>query len=824
MNGPAIRRLSVAALLLLDCAVLALSCLNLPALLGRPAAPFSVERDGDFARVGRAAEAGLGAAFREGDLVLSWNGRPLGSQADLDLDLMSRKAGEPARVSLLRKGVEISASFALRPFFTVSYVVAVAAIGLLTWLTAVFLLLRRPQDPTALAAHFALVGMSATVMLAWEGAPARTPLDEAAPALFFLSYALSAGAFLHFALVFPARLIRSTVLRWGLTGGLPFGILIPTLLSCRELHAHPTAGHLAGFRGWFLAFHILLWGFILGALVILAVRSARACQPEERKKLRLLLWGGLLGAGPFFLFTTLPDILAPAWSIPETYTMLAFPLIPLAVATAVIRYNAFNIQVVVRRSTAYALVVAALFLIYATGVAALAPLVGAPAHLASGAAALLTALLFEPVRNLLHRLVDRKFFRVDYDFRMAAASFLQEIRSAGDTKDLADAVMRSTTRIIPSERVGLFRLVPPCTRLEVLVSEGFPPLAGHGVPFHLEALRSPLRTPVGLPDLVEPGVRVEPADRGVFERWGIALVFPILDGNCRPIAFLALGPRKSGARFSSEDVDLLVSAAAQTGLALERIESRKEVRLHEEEAARLAELNRLKTDFLSYVSHEFRTPLAAIRLFADLMEDGNHADPGRRKEFLNTIRGEADRLERMVGNVLDAARMEAGSLPMEVAAVDLVSVVSAALARADYRLTGQGFFVTYETPPEPVTVCADSFMLESAILNIIDNAVKYSPGERRLGVRVSREGEFGVCAVQDAGIGIPPASLPHIFQRFYRDPGSGSRVQGTGVGLSLVKHILDAHGGHIRVESRPEVGSTFTLLIPLEGDSPCRPS
>jgi two-component system phosphate regulon sensor histidine kinase PhoR len=247
--------------------------------------------------------------------------------------------------------------------------------------------------------------------------------------------------------------------------------------------------------------------------------------------------------------------------------------------------------------------------------------------------------------------------------------------------------------------------------------------------------------------------------------------------------------------------------------------------LEHAESERLKELNELKSDFVSYVSHELRTPLTSIKMFAELLRTRQRKPDSKGMEYLRIIEGESDRLNHMVTTILDAARMDRDMNIYVFEDVDLVDAAKTALAAMRYQLDKQGFRVLFlqklaprrreRTPGTTLMITADREATVQAITNLISNAIKYSGKKKHLKILILRDGKFALCRVQDKGVGISPEVLPHLFDKFYRDPTHSTRVQGIGLGLPLVHHIMQAHKGTVEVESVPGKGSTFTLSFPL---------
>jgi signal transduction histidine kinase len=222
----------------------------------------------------------------------------------------------------------------------------------------------------------------------------------------------------------------------------------------------------------------------------------------------------------------------------------------------------------------------------------------------------------------------------------------------------------------------------------------------------------------------------------------------------------------------------------------------------------------MKSDFVSTVSHEFRSPLASINQLGEMLRDGRVGDEGRREEYYGMIVTESQRLRRLVENVLDFARMEDGRKQYRFEAVDAVEWLRDIVGDFQAQVAARGFAVETDIPPDLPSIVVDRENLATAVKNLLDNAVKYSPESRTVRLEARVNGEGMSIAVRDRGIGISEEDQPRIFDRFYRGGGELSReVKGVGLGLNLVHHIVAAHGGAIDVESRQGEGSTFTIRL-----------
>jgi signal transduction histidine kinase len=243
---------------------------------------------------------------------------------------------------------------------------------------------------------------------------------------------------------------------------------------------------------------------------------------------------------------------------------------------------------------------------------------------------------------------------------------------------------------------------------------------------------------------------------------------------------------------------------------------------------RQLELAQIKSSFVSNVSHELKTPIALIRLAVETLEMRRLSSPEDSEKFLRSISREAMRLNQLVDNILDFARLEAGRRVFQFSAVNMLDIVRDAVESLRPRLEDQGFKLEVDLPQAVPPVRGDAAALSQCVLNLIDNAMKYSKARRE--VKVSTEfrlnGGAGAVAVavSDRGIGISPRDQKSIFEKFVRiETGLVHDVKGAGLGLSLVDQIMRAHGGRIELKSALGEGSTFTLVLPAQSAQAVKP-
>jgi two-component system sensor histidine kinase KdpD len=272
-----------------------------------------------------------------------------------------------------------------------------------------------------------------------------------------------------------------------------------------------------------------------------------------------------------------------------------------------------------------------------------------------------------------------------------------------------------------------------------------------------------------------------------------------------------LGVRPSGpkTRLTTDQSRLLDAFASQAALAIERTQLADRAR--QAEVAQATE--KLQAALLNSVSHDLRTPLVSITgALSSLQEDEIDLDQAARRSLVENAREEAERLNQLVGNLLDMTRIEAGALRVAREPCDVQDVIGAALEPLDDRLRGRP--LTVDVPPDMTPVPMDFVLMVQVLVNLLDNALKYSSSGTPIEVKAQVEGSEARIQVADRGMGIPADDLGRVFDKFYRVQRPG-QMGGTGLGLSICKGFVEAQGGRIWAENREGGGTAITISLPL---------
>jgi two-component system sensor histidine kinase KdpD len=304
----------------------------------------------------------------------------------------------------------------------------------------------------------------------------------------------------------------------------------------------------------------------------------------------------------------------------------------------------------------------------------------------------------------------------------------------------------------------------------------------------------------------------EAAGRGTPLEAGAAARYLPLTTSRGTVGVLAVRPIDGSGPLSPQARRLLEAFASQAAQALERVQLVEATR----QMQVLQATEKFQSALLHSISHDLRTPLVTITgALTTLQERGQTLDPEVRTSLVDTASEEADRLDRLVGNLLDMTRLEAGALRIRREPTDMQDLIGAVLAQMDRRLAGHP--VKVDVPDSLPIVYLDYVLIVQVLHNLLDNAVKYSPPAGPLEVAAQLTGDEVQISVLDAGVGIPEADLSRVFDKFYR-VRRPEQVSGTGLGLAICKGIVEAHGGRIWAANRPGGGAVISFRLPVGAD------
>lgn len=677
----------------------------------------------------------------------------------------------------------------------------------------------RSGDPSARIFYWLTLVFGSAVIINGDIYGLKGPILPYVPGLLFnFSYPLAPALLMRFARTFSPRRVKS-LFRFILVAAV--AAVLGAVLNYGFLYSQlrPSYAAYQTMQRWF---PILRWFVILTCLasVFEMIRAFRATDSEVvRAQIKWVFYGLLVGLVPFLFLYELPRAIGLTHVLSEDFTTAFFIIIPVAIAIAILRYRLMNINLVINRSLVYSLLTVFTVGVYLVSIEVLRGLFvrtlhASPTEVSLGAA-VLAAALFEPGRKRIQVLVDKTFFRQAYDYGKGVLAFNGEARKAVQPGALLERFQDAVDRFLPLESLGVIVCETDaagrrCTHflglddLTARMLMSVDPPEGGGVLAREEAVL----TTDGL-DFSRPSL---------LENIGVEVLAPIPFGRPDLDGYLALGRKRSGRRFTREDLDYIATVAGDLAAGLSRIRLQEEIAYERASREKVDELSQLKTEFISSVSHELRTPMTSLQSLSELLRSGKVTDEKRRGRMLELMAGECGRLSRFLHNVLDFGRIERGAKTYTLRSEAVQPVIQAVVDMARPDLDPDELRIRTEMAEEPVMLDMDADAVRQALFNLVDNAIKYSPGRKDVTIRLLDGPDTIEIEVEDRGIGIDAADREKVFDAFFRSPEAVAHdPKGVGLGLKIVKHIMDGHGGRIGLRSEPGKGSVFRLIFPKGG-------
>lgn len=733
---------------------------------------------------------------------------------DLDYLFSRKKIGDPVEIELQAGGVtKVVRTVLMRYYPRPPWIFfVIGGFGFLIGFAVLFL---RPNDRKALIFYCATIAFGAAVMISGDlyGIHGRI-LPFVTGVFFNFAYPLSAALLWRFCRTFSGRRERTWfdffwVVPVAFGTALNYGFLVSQLRP--SLAVYQTTQNLL-----FLFRLYMVLALIASAVEL--VRAYRASDSDDlRAQMKWIFFGMSAGLAPFVFLYQLPLVLLGNGReiLSEDFSIVFMTLVPVTVAVAILKYKLMNINVVINRSLVYSLLTIFMVGFYQLATEVLGTVFTNVARVHETwiplGAAVLAAVVFQPARQRIQLAVDKTFFRQRYDYQKAVLGFNARAQKSLEPGRLMAGFADAVGATLPLERLGVAVVEPSGTGPRPLLREGMDEkaaLALLSLPASTAeawAREQAVRTTDGL-DLTE---------QPLLGSLGWEVVMPLPFGSGALAGCLALGRKKSGLRFTREDLDLVETLAGELATGLQRIRLQEEIFSERASREKADELNRLKTEFISSVSHELRTPMSSLQSLSELLGSGKVTDEARRERLLQLMAGECGRLSRFVHNVLDFGKIEKETKLYNIRPAAVQPLIQEVLDVYRSGSAGGELVLAAEMPDEPVVLEADQDAVRQALLNLVDNAIKYSSGRKEVTVRLVPGSESVEIQVEDHGIGIEPGERERVFEAFFRSARAArENPGGVGLGLKIVKHILDAHGGRVELRSEPGKGTTFSLIFP----------
>lgn len=757
----------------------------------------------------------------KGSVISSIDGLDLGTLFEIELYLDSKSIGDKVSLSFYANGEHVNSDFYLVPYYKDNLFILISAVvGSMFWLIALFAVNKRPDLKEARLLFWILTLFSlATVTSPGKFSSSDDLIGLIVKIVHGLSYVFGVSSFLHFAISFPKSVNRKKLM---LAAIYSWAILLGTSITLSIYESISSTSIL-----WFSRYE-LLWDVLQISLVLamvlgtayLSLKYRELKTSIERQKILWILLGNIVGVSPFLFLYVIPRLIGFRPVLDEEYLLAFLVFIPVSFSVSVIKYHIFDIDLVIKRSLLYFILTTIVLITYFGIVGVVANFskgfIGESDKILSLVVIFMIVALFNPLRLMVNKFIDRVFFRVKYDFERDINNFSSALRDAGTMKQLCELIINQVEKLVLVKSIAIALRTVSGERLRIPAQKNFDEMTRNISALRIFQIKSDFNLPLGLPEKVEKDVLIDDIMDRVLNKWGINIVIPLIVEKDIVIGALILGDKLSGNRYTTKDIEILSVIAVQSVFAISRIQLQEKIVEEEIEREKLKELSNLKSEFVSSVSHELQTPLTSIRMFAETLSDGKAISPEKQNEYLQIIQGESERLSHLISEVLSFSKIEKGTRDYRFEKVNLNSLTKFAIYSLEYQSAKQNVKINLTPPSEDIEILGDADAISEAVLNLLSNALKYSGDSKNVDVTLLIEGEYVLIKIKDYGIGIAQDEIDDIFENYYRSRDELARYSaGTGLGLFITKEIMKAHKGEIAVKSELRNGSEFTLKFPI---------
>ncbi|NQT80369.1 MAG: HAMP domain-containing histidine kinase [Candidatus Aminicenantes bacterium] len=693
-----------------------------------------------------------------------------------------------------------------------SYPLIYFLIALFCLAVAILVFFLRAEDSRARIYYWASLALSSSLIINSGFFCLRKNWLSYVPGiLFYIFYPLAPALLLRFSLFFSKKKLK--ISRFFIycpalifAGALEVLFLLSSLKSSIEINKY--------YQIVLYALRCYLIFFVLLAVFFLIFSYRKVAMEEERAQIKWIFYGLFVGLGPFILLYELPQVIRNKPLMTEEFSLLFFIFIPLAFAFSIVKFKLMEVELVINRSLVYFLLTVFTVSIYLFSVALFQNIFSnffsVNKTAVSVIGALAAAVAFHPARKKIQEIVDKAFFRMSFDYKKSILSFSERAYEMVNRGQLVEFFLQKIKNTLPLEHIGVYIFSVSSGKPKLLIGKN-----GDKNLNFLVSLCMDSDNIIARKRAVRTEEHMDFSREEELEEKKIELIFPLSFKSSDFAGLLSLGKKKSGEKFSRDDIELLLTMARELALNLERIRLQEEVIYERVEREKLNELNRLKTEFISSVSHELRTPMSSIQGLAEILQGGKIKEKTKQDELINLVASESSRLSRFLHNILDFGKIEQQVKTYNFQKVEIQSIIKEIAQLFLHKLESDGFVFTVDLAEDPIFLEIDQDAVKQALTNLIDNAIKYSSDKREIVIQLIEREKMVEIHVKDKGIGIPSRDIKRIFEEFYRHAeASQHNPKGVGLGLKIVKHIMEAHKGEVKVESQANKSSTFILIFP----------
>jgi len=772
-----------------------------------------------------------------GDILVEFNHWKIQNSNDLKFMIDGTLSGSEAEIVLQRNNILFKIIVKLPPRWDTSFIIINLVLGILIWFVGIIVFLNGSSVYSHRIFLLLCIVVSTAIMMVWHRYPYNSdPIEYGLSIIYFILYPLLPFIVLYFFSIYPEKqqiIKKNPNLKY--ISFIPC-IIIICLLQISHFLAlkYKTIGMIQLFYNSLIVFRIYLFSYLLLGILCLANSYLKIRTSENRRKIQWILWGFSAGLAPFLFLWTIPLALNSSPLIPEEMNFLFMILIPVGFAFSILKYRAFDIEIIINRSIVYLIITGLILISYLILIGAASYIVGSvsPQNISIIVAiscTLLVTVFISPFKRKIQDLVDKIFYRVKYNYRIALKEYTRDLFLVYDRIGLIKLFNDRITQLLPVEKIILYLYDPVKEGYEIIGSSDIIGEETEINQFRKESelvkTISHLQLPVVKKGRSECRELIQLELFPELVRSGIELVIPVIIQK-ELQGFLMLGRKLSETRFLQEDIELISAMTSESYIVYERLSLLEKMILERTENERLEKINELKSEFISHVSHELRTPLTSISWSVENLLDGIPELPSPAiSEYLEGIHESSEHLGRMIMNLLDISRIEAGKIDLRLQTLELKDEIQRACTLLEPIAKKRKIQFNLQELRN-FKIIADPDFLLNIITNLLENAIKYSIQGDDVQILSSfddktsnKKAEEVLISIIDHGPGIHPDKGEYIFERFERiKKGRNLHKKGLGLGLYIVKKLVQLHGGRIWLESEKNKGGTFKFTLPVKSN------
>lgn len=750
--------------------------------------PLRVLKKGDYFIITSVCVDSCGSSlqFAPGDTVLAIDEQPIADPLLIKKIADTNPAGTKISVTTIKNNRLVSSCAVLESKYKTYFIAITAVIAVLFYCIGIFVFFSKAEFTPARIFSWTCILIGTTLLIFWRNYPYNGHIAEyGLSAFYLLLYALVPGFILYFACTFPHK---AAFLKQGYHAAASIfipGITIAILLEIKYA-TFLSSLSLQDFTDYLETYNVYR-AYFIASLVVTILTLARsyrhAATLNDKRKIQWILWAIILGMSPFLFLWTLLLALGINPVLSEFINYPFMLIVPVGIAISIVRYQAFDIRVIINKSIVYTFLTAFILITY-LGITFLTSLATQsarpqPNNIITILFTLTVALFLMPLRERIQKFVDKAFFRAKYNYRVMRENFSTMLSQTCNSETLMDITLEKIIFLFQVDKI-LLMIPDPVTKKPLIHRQ------------------------IGFSKKEQQFIQMDTTGRASPYKTGVYVTIPMfLDKNLTGL--LLLGKKMSGLPYTEEDIHNIVPFLRDSLIALDRLRFQQAMIMEHAENKRLLEISSMKSEFIRHVSHELRTPLAAIDWsVSNLLRGIPEPVSPKVYTYLENVKESSIHLKRMIEDLLDITKIEAGKIEIAPRPLILLNEINYVLNMLTPVLTANNINARLDIEPG-IMITADKTCLHRILINLIDNGIKFSRDSSCIDISASAGSNKPVkTCITNYGHTIPRDRINTVFDKFAQIENTREKQEGLGLGLYITKILIELHKGSISVFSQED--------------------